>query len=151
WKQLVHQFPKGDWGSEALKRIGTTQEGLGQWSAAAGTFRTLMLSYPNTEAGKEGAFQLIQCAFNQGNLPLAVNQLLSLSKTYSDDARIPQTADNLLSAFHQKKVAVPASQQAALLKLAPGSAGGAALLWERGAQLFNEGKYESAQKLFQKI
>src|SRR5262249_53774717 len=41
--------------------------------------------------------------------------------------------------------------QAQLLKLAPGSAGGAALLWEKGAALFNAGNYEPAQKLFEKI
>jgi TolA-binding protein len=57
----------------------------------------------------------------------------------------------LLSSFHQKKVTIPPSQQAQLLKLAPGSAGGAALLWEKGAALFNAGNYEPAQKLFEKI
>ena len=132
-------------------RIGNTQAGLGQWSEAASTFNTLKQSYPNTEMGKEGAFQLVQCAFNQGNLNTAVSELLSFAKTYPDDARISKAADNLLSSFHQKKITIPAAQQAQLLKLAPGSAGGAALLWERGASLFNEGKYEPAQKLFEKI
>jgi TolA-binding protein len=132
-------------------RIGNTQAGLGQWAEAGSTFSSLKASYPGTEAGKEAGFQLVQCAFNQGDLSQAVINLLAFSKQYPDDARIPKAADNLLSAFHQRKTNVPASQQAALLKLAPGSAGGAALLWEKGASLFNTGNYEPAQKLFEKI
>ena len=152
WKTLVQTNRTSTWVPEALMRIGNTQAGLGQWAEAASTFNTLKTSYPNSEMGKEGAFQLVQCAFNQGNLNTAVNELLSFSKQYPDDARISKAADNLLSSFHQRKITIPASQQAQLsLKLAPGSAGGAALLWERGASLFNEGKYEPAQKLFEKI
>lgn len=151
WKTLARTFKGSPWVSEALMRIGNTQAGLGLWPEAASTFATLRQSYPGTEVGKEGAFQLIQCAFNQGNLPQAVNELLAFAKQYPDDARIPKAADNLLGSFHQKKVAIGAAQQAALLKLAPGSAGGAALLWERGASLFNDGKYQPAQKLFEKI
>ncbi len=151
WRLLARNFKGNALVSDALMRIGNTQAGLGKWADATSTFNTLKQSYPGSEPGKEGAFQLIQCAFNQGDLPLAVNELLSFAKQYPDDARIPQTADNLLSSFHQKKVNIPASQQAALLKLAPGSAGGAALLWEKGASLFNEAKYEPAQKLFEKI
>jgi len=64
-------------GPEALMRIGNTQAGLGQWAEAASTFNTLKTSYPGSEMGKEGAFQLVQCAFNQGNLNSAVNELLS--------------------------------------------------------------------------
>lgn len=151
WKVLARTFKGSPWVAEALMRIGNTQAGLGQWNEAASTFNTLKQSYAGTEVGKEGAFQLIQCAFNQGNLPQAVAELLSFSKRYPDDARIPKAADNLLGSFHQKKVAISAADQAALLKLAPGSAGGAALLWEKGASLFNEGKYEPAQKIFEKI
>jgi TolA-binding protein len=153
WKALVHipAFKGSPWVPEALVRIGNTQAGLGQWAEAGSTFSTLKKSYPTTEAGKEASFQLIQCSFNQGDVPSAVNALLDFSKQYPDDARIPKAADNLLSAFHQRKVAVSPAQQAQLLKLAPGSAGGAALLWERGASLFNAGNYEPAQKLFEKI
>ncbi|OGR92123.1 MAG: hypothetical protein A2992_04940 [Elusimicrobia bacterium RIFCSPLOWO2_01_FULL_59_12] len=153
WKALVREpkFKGSPWIPEAMIRIGNTQAGLGQWAEAASTFNALKQSYAGTEAGKEGAFQLIQCTFNQGELPRAVEHLLAFSTQYPDDARIPKIADNLLSAFHQKKVTIPASQQAQLLKLAPGSAGGAALLWEKGASLFNAGKYEPSQKLFEKI
>ncbi len=151
WKTLVQTYRADPLVPDALMRIGNTQAGLGQWGEAANTFGTLKKSYAGTEAGKEGAFQLVQCAFNQGDLKLAVNELLGFSKQYPDDARISKAADNLLSSFHQKKIAIPPAQQAQLLKLAPGSAGGAALLWERGASLFNEGKYETAQKLFEKI
>jgi len=151
WKVLVQTNRTSTWVPEALMRIGNTQAGLGQWNEAAATFTTLKQSYPGTDLGKEGAFQLIQCAFNQGNLNTAINELLSFAKQYPDDARISKAADNLLSSFHQKKITISAAQQAQLLKLAPGSAGGAALLWERGASLFNEGKYEPAQKLFEKI
>lgn len=151
WRNLVRNFKTSSWVPEAMMRIGNTQAGLGQWAEAASTFNTLRQSYPGTETGKEGAFQLVQCAFNQGNFPQAVNELLSFAKQYPDDARIPKAADNLLSAFHQRKVNIPTAQEAQLLKLAPGSAGGAALLWERGASLFNEQKYEPAQKLFEKI
>ena len=151
WKYLAHNFKGSPWVSESLMRIGNTQAGLSQWAEASSTFNTLKTNFPGTEAGKEGAFQMVQCAFNQGNMSLAVNELLSFSRQYPDDARIPKAADNLLSSFHQKKVAITAAEQAALLKLAPGSAGGAALLWEKGASLFNEGKYEPAQKLFEKI
>ena len=94
---------------------------------------------------------MVQCGFNQGNLPQAVAALLAFAKQFPDDARISKAADNLLSSFRQKKVTISAADQAALLKLAPGSAGGASLLWERGAALFNEGKYDTAQKLFEKI
>jgi TolA-binding protein len=151
WKTLVQSYRSDPIVPDALMRIGNTQAGLGQWAEAANTFGTLKKSYAGSEAGKEGAFQLIQCAFNQGDFKTAVNELLAFAKQYPDDARISKAADNLLSSFHQKKIAVPAAQQAQLLKLAPGSAGGAALLWERGASLFNEGKYEPAQKLFEKI
>jgi len=70
-------------------------------------FNTLKQSYPGSEAGKEGAFQLVQCAFNQGNLNSAVNELLNFAKLYPDDARISKAADNLLSSFHQKKITIP--------------------------------------------
>ncbi len=151
WKMLVQTYRSDPLVPDALMRIGNTQAGLGQWAEAASTFGTLKKSYAGSEAGKEGAFQLVQCAFNQGDVKLAVTELLGFAKQYPDDARIAKAADNLLSSFHQKKIAIPASQQAQLLKLAPGSAGGAALLWERGASLFNEGKYEPSQKLFEKI
>jgi TolA-binding protein len=151
WQLLAHNFKSSTLVADALLRIGSTQQGLGQWPQATSTYNTLKNTFPNTNAGKEGAFQLVMVGFNQGNLPLAVTELLSFAKLYPDDARIPKTADNLLSAFHQRKVSVPATQQAQLLKLAPGSAGGAALLWEKGASLFNDGKYEPAQKLFEKI
>jgi TolA-binding protein len=151
WRTLIQTYRTSPLVPEAMMRIGNTQSGLGQWSEAASTFNTLRQSYTGTEMGKEGAFQLVQCAFNQGNLNQATKDLLAFSKQFPDDARIPKTADNLLSSVHQKKMTIPASEQAQLLKLAPGSAGGAALLWERGATLFNDGKYEPAQKLFEKI
>jgi TolA-binding protein len=151
WKTLVQTNRTSTWVPEALMRIGNTQAGLGQWAEASSTYNTLKTSYAGSEMGKEGAFQMVQCAFNEGNLSAATNELLAFAKQYPDDARISKAADNLLSSFHQKKMTIPASQQAQLLKLAPGSAGGAALLWERGASLFNEGKYEAAQKLFEKI
>jgi len=78
-----------------MMRIGNTQAGLGQWSEAASTFSSLKQAFPGTEAGKEASFQLVQCAFNQQDLPQAVNNLLAFSKQYPDDARIPKTADNL--------------------------------------------------------
>jgi TolA-binding protein len=151
WQTLVRTFKTSNLVPEVMQRIATTQSGLGLWQDSASTYVTLKQSYPNTEWAKESSFQLVQCYFNIGNIPQAVNELLSFSVTYADDARIPKSADNLLSAFHQKKFAISSAQQAALLKLAPGSAGGAALLWEKGASLFNESKYESAQKIFEKI
>jgi len=151
WKILVQTNRASPWVPDALMRIGNTQSGLGLWADAASTFSTLKQSYSGSEQAKEGAFQLVQCAFNQGNLVRAVNELLDFSKLYPDDARISKAADNLLSSMHQKKTDISAAQQAQLLKLAPGSAGGAGILWEKGASLFNEGKYEPAQKLFEKI
>jgi len=151
WRILIQTFKTSPWASEAMMRIGNTQAGLGNWNDATGAYKTLRQSFPGTEASKEAWFQMVQSSFNSGNIKAAIAELLSFSKQYADDARIPKAADNLLSAIHQKKAAVPADQQAALLKLAPGSAGGAALLWERGAALFNEGKYEPGQRLFEKI
>lgn len=151
WRTLIQTFKTNTWAAEAMMRIGNTQAGLGNWGEAASAFKTLRQSFPGTEAAKEAWFQMEQSFFNSGNIKAATAELLSFSKQYGDDARIPKAADNLLSAIHQKKAAIPADQQAALLKLAPGGAGGAALLWERGASLFNEGKYEPAQKLFEKI
>jgi len=151
WQTLVRTFKTSPLVPQAMSRIGTTQAGLGQWNEAAGTYSAMKVSYPNSVWSKEGSFQLVQCYFNAANVPAATTELLAFSKLYPDDARIPKTADNLLSTLHQKKATVPASQQAALLKLAPGSAGGAALLWEKGASLFNAGQYESSQKIFEKI
>jgi TolA-binding protein len=151
WKTLVQTNRGSPWVPDALMRIGNTQSGLGQWAEAASTFKTLKQSYSGSEQAKEGAFQLVQCAFNQGNLGMAVNELLDFSKQYPDDARISKAADNLLGSMHQKKTDISSAQQAQLLKLAPGSAGGAGILWEKGASLFNEAKYEPAQKLFEKI
>src|SRR5207249_9566826 len=82
WKLLARTFKGTPWVSEALMRIGNTQAGLGQWAEATATFQTLKQSYAGSEPGKEGAFQLIQCAFNQGNLPSAVTELLAFSKQY---------------------------------------------------------------------
>ncbi len=154
WKTLVQLFKNeknNPWVSEALMRSGNTQAGLGQWTEATQTFTVLKQAYPNSVPGKEASFQLVQCAFNLGNVPQAVTELIGFAKDYPDDPRIPKAADNLLNAMHQRKVSVPPTQQAMLLKMAPGSSGGAALLWEKGAALFNEGKYEAAQKLFEKI
>jgi len=151
WQTLVRTFKSSVLVPEVMQRIATTQSGLGQWQDAASTYIALRQSYPNSEWAKESSFQLVQCYFNTGNIPQAVTELLSFAGTYPDDARIPKSADNLLSAFHQKKFTISAAQQAALLKLAPGSAGGAALLWEKGATLFNGSKYEAAQKIFEKI
>ena len=69
WKTLVQTYRGSPWVPDALMRIGNTQSGLGLWADAASTFNTLKQSYPGSEHGKEGAFQLVQCAFNQGNLP----------------------------------------------------------------------------------
>ncbi len=151
WRGLIQTYKTDTWSAEAMMRIGNTQAGLGNWNDATGAFKTLRQSFPGTESAKEAWFQMVQTSFNAGNMKASIGELLSFSKQYADDARIPKAADNLLSAIHQKKAVIPADQQAALLKLAPGSAGGAALLWERGASLFNEGKYEPAQKLFEKI
>jgi len=81
WKMLVHNFKTSPWIPDAMMRIGNTQAGLGQWAEAASTFNTLKQSYAGTEPGKEGAFQVIQCSFNQGKLDQAVNDLLSFAKT----------------------------------------------------------------------
>jgi len=151
WQTLVRTFKTSPIVPQAMTRIGATQSGLGQWADAVGTYTAMKTSYPNSEWAKEGSFQLVQSHFNMGNIQLASNELLAFAKLYPDDARIPKNADMLLSALHQKKAAIPAAQQAALLKLAPGSAGGAALLWEKGASLFNAGQYESSQKIFEKI
>lgn len=151
WRLIAHQFKTSTWAPEAMMRIGTTQAGLGNWNEATGAFKTLRQAFPGTEAAKEAWFHMVQSSFNAGQIREAIVELLAFSKQYGDDARIPKAADNLLSAINQRKVAIPADQQASLLKLAPGSAGGAALLWERGAALFNEGKYEPSQKLFEKI
>lgn len=151
WQTLVRTFKTSPLVPEAMQRIASTQAGLGNWNDAAGTYTAMKQSYPNTAWAKEASYQLSQSYFNAQNYPQAVKELLAFAQAYPDDARVPKAADNLLSAFHQKKIVIPASQQAALLKLAPGSAGGAALLWEKGATLFNEGKYEVAQKIFEKI
>lgn len=151
WQTLVRTFKTSALVPEVMQRIATTQAGLGQWQDAASTYVALKQSYPNSEWAKEASFQLVQCYFNTNNIPQAVNELLSFAVAYPDDARIPKSADNLLSAFHQKKFSISAAQQAALLKLAPGSAGGAALLWEKGASLFNASQYAAAQKIFEKI
>ena len=151
WKILVQTNRSSPWVPDALMRIGNTQSGLGEWANAASTFKTLKTSYAGSEPAKEGACQLVQCACNQGKLPLAVNELLDISRQFPDDSRISKAADILLGSMHQKQTDVTAAQQAQLLKLAPGSAGGAGILWEMGASLFNEGKYVPAQKHFDKI
>ena len=82
WKSLVQTYRTSTWVPEALMRIGNTQAGLGQWAEASSTFNTLKQSYAGSEMGKEGAFQVIQCSFNQGKLDQAVIDLLSFAKQF---------------------------------------------------------------------
>src|ERR1051326_7743239 len=95
WKNLVQTYRTSTWVPDALMRIGNTQAGLGQWAEATSTFNTLKQSYPGSEMGKEPAFKLIKCAFTQGNLGTAINDLLGFAKQSPEAPRISKAADNL--------------------------------------------------------
>jgi serine protease inhibitor len=120
WQELVKK--SGDsssnpWVRLALLKIGMVQSGLGRWSDAAQAFSTLSKNFPETEEGKEAAFQLVQCAFNEGKMGRAVETLATFSSRYPGDDRIGPAVKNIRSALDQQKTALSPAQDRQLQKL----------------------------------
>ncbi len=154
WKQMIDGYRFSPLRAQAYLKTGQTRFGLGQFDQAIASYQSLSANYPNTPEAQEAQFQIIQCYYNKGDLRGAYQQFSAFKNSYPADDRIRGVCGNLLSAY-QGQAASSSSLHSAelsdLLRSCQGDSTASAILWERGAGLFNKKDYSAAQKYFQRI
>jgi TolA-binding protein len=154
WKQLIDGYRYSPLRAQAYLRTGQTRFGLGQFDQAIAAYQSLSANYPNTPEAQEAQFQIIQCYYNKGDLRSAYQQFSAFKNSYAADERIRGVCENLLSAYQGQAGAsqsLHSAELSDLLRSCQGSGTASAILWERGANLFNKKDYAAAQKYFQRI
>jgi len=152
WKKVVDSYRFSPFRSLAYLQMGKTQFGLGQYDQAIATYQALAANYPNSPESQEAQFQIIQSYYNKGDVRGAYQQFMAFKNAYPGDERIKGIAEMLLAAYQsQGSKNLHSGELSELLRASPGSNTAAAILWERGAALFNKKDYAAAQKYFQRI
>jgi TolA-binding protein len=154
WKQVIDGYRFSPLRAQAYLKTGQTRFGLGQFDQAIAAYQSLSANYPNTPEAQEAQFQIIQCYYNKGDLRGAYQQFSAFKNSYSTDERIRGVCENLLAAYQGQAGAsstLHAAELSDLLRSCQGSGTASAILWERGAGLFNKKDYSAAQKYFQRI
>jgi len=154
WKQVIDGYRFSPLRTQSYLRTGQTRFGLGQFDQAIAAYQSLAANYPNTPEAQEAQFQIIQCYYNKGDLSGAYAAFSAFKNTYPADERLSGVCDNLLSAYQNQaggSVTLHSAQLSDLMRACPGKGTAAAILWERGANLFNKKDYAAAQKYFQRI
>ncbi len=154
WKQVIDGYRFSPLRSQAYLKTGQTRFGLGQFDQAVAAYQSLAANYPNTPEAQEAQFQIIQCYYNKGDLRGAYQQFSAFKNSYPADDRIRGVCENLLSAYQGQAGAsssLHSAELSDLLRSCQGSGTASAILWERGAGLFNKKDYAAAQKYFQRI
>jgi TolA-binding protein len=152
WKQVIDGYRFSPFRSLAYLQTGRTQFGLGKFDQAIAAYQALAANYPNSPEAQEAQFQIIQCYYNKGDVRGAFQQFMAFKSAYPVDERIKGVAELLLGAYQaQGDNNLHSKELGELLRSSPGSGTASAILWERGASLFNKKDYASAQKYFQRI
>jgi len=155
WKQVIDGYRFSPLRAQAYMKTGQTRFGLGQFDQAIAAYQSLAANYPNTPEAQEAQFQIIQCYYNKGDLRGAYQQFSAYKNNYSADTeRIRGVCSNLLSAYQgqaSSNGSLHSTELSDLLRSCQGDIGASAILWERGANLFNKKDYGAAQKYFQRI
>lgn len=153
WKQVIDGYRLSPLRPQAYLQTGRTQFGLGHYDQAVAAYRALAASYPNTTEAQEAQFQIIQCYYNKGDLHGAIQQFIAFKGTYAADERIRGVCENLLTAYEGQGAgsAIHPGELSEIMRACPGSQIASAILWKRGADLFNKKDYASSQKYFQRI
>jgi len=154
WKQVIDGYRFSPLRSQAYLRTGQTRFGLGQFDQAIAAYQSLAANFPNTPEAQEAQFQIIQCYYNKGDLRGAYQQFSAFKNSYPADDRLRGVCENLLSAYQGQSGAsatLHSAELSDLLRSCQGSGTASAILWERGANLFNKKDYAAAQKYFQRI
>lgn len=95
FKQVKKEFPDSIYAVDALLQAGHIEFGLGQYSDAERTYETLVAS-DDTTGAREGRFQLIQVAYNQGNPRKTLSRFKEFRERYAKDIRNREMCDTLL-------------------------------------------------------
>jgi len=155
WKQVIDGYRFSPLRTQAYMRTGQTRFGLGQFDQAIAAYQSLAANYPNTPEAQEAQFQIIQCYYNKGDLRGAYQQFSAYKNNYpADNERIRGICGNLLSAYQGQagaSASLHSTELSDLLRSCQGDNAASAILWERGANLFNKKDYGAAQKYFQRI
>jgi len=154
WKQVIDGYRFSPLRPQAYLKTGQTRFGLGQFDQAIAAYQSLAANYANTPDAQEAQFQIIQCYYNKGDLRGAYQQFSAFKNSFPADERIRGVCENLLSAYQGQSGAASSLHSAELsdlLRSCQGSGTASAILWERGAALFNKKDYSAAQKYFQRI
>jgi TolA-binding protein len=152
WKQVIDGYRFSPLRSQAYLKTGQTRFGLGQFDQAIAAYQSLAANYANTPEAQEAQFQIIQCYYNKGDCRGAYQQFSAFKNSYPADERIRGVCENLLSAYQGGgQCTLHSAELSDLLRSCQGSGTASAILWERGAGLFNKKDYAAAQKYFQRI
>jgi TolA-binding protein len=153
WKKVIDGYRFSPFRSQAYLKIGQTQAGLGHYDQAIAAYQALDANYPNTPEAQEAKYQIIQAYFNKGDIRGAYQQLTAFKNVYPAEPRIKQVCENLLAAYRNQgsQGSLHSTELSDLLRCAPGNGEASAILWEKGAALFNKKDYSAAQKYFQRI
>src|SRR5439155_2515490 len=92
--------------------------------------------------------------YNKGDLRGAYQQFSAFKNSYPAEERLRGVCENLLAAYQGQAGAsstLHSAELSDLLRSCQGSGTASAILWERGAGLFNKKDYSAAQKYFQRI
>ncbi len=154
WKQLIDGYRYSPFRSQAYLQTGRTQFGLGHFDQAIAAYQSLAANYPQTAEAQEAQFQIIQSYYNKGDLQGAYQELTAFKSAYPADDRNKGACEMLLQAYQNQGTSnssLHSEQLSNLLRCVPSSKTASAILWERGAALFNKKDYAAAQKYFQRI
>jgi tetratricopeptide (TPR) repeat protein len=153
WKQVIDGYRFSPLRTQAYLKTGQTRFGLGQFDQAIAAYQSLAANYPNTQDAQDAQFQIIQCYYNKGDLRGAYQQFSAFKNSYPADDRLRGVCENLLAAYQGQAGAssLHSAELSDLLRSCQGSGTASAILWERGANLFNKKDYAAAQKYFQRI
>lgn len=153
WKQVMDGYRFSPFRVQAYLKTGQTQFGLGRFDQAIAAYQSLAANYPNSPEAQEAQFQIIQCYYNKNDLRGAYQQFSAFKNSYPGDDRIRGVCENLLAAYQGQASAsgLHSTELSDLLRSCQGSGTASAILWERGANLFNKKDYSAAQKYFQRI
>ena len=155
WKQVIDGYRFSPLRAQAYLKTGQTRFGLGQFDQAIAAYQSLAANFPNTPEAQEAQFQIIQCYYNKGDLRGAYQQFSAFKNSFPADdrsaRRLREPSRRPIRDSRGATATLHSAELSDLLRSCQGSGTASAILWERGANLFNKKDYAAAQKYFQRI
>jgi TolA-binding protein len=149
WDKLVKEYPRDENSPRALFQASKIRFDMGKYPEAVAGYEKLARTYPKSDLVEDAKLQVGQSYYNAGNFLKAAAVYQDYLKQYPDSDQAAVIGQMLQTAYYQAKKS-PAEIES-LTKSQPKSEVLGDIYWEEAAKLYNEKKYDEAQKNFQKI